>query len=130
MSAVIHKLSSFVSVSSEVHFIEEQSDEYQQRYVFSYEITIENNSDKTLQLLSRNWLITDSNGQKISVEGDGVVGQQPIIQSGQRYKYQSGSVIKTPIGTMEGFYTFKDLQGKKYRVDIPVFSLAVPNILN
>ncbi|TRX54079.1 Co2+/Mg2+ efflux protein ApaG [Thalassomonas sp. M1454] len=119
-----------VKVSTQVEFIEQQSDQYQERFVFSYTITIENNSDKTLQLLSRSWLITDSNGSKVSVEGDGVVGQQPILQSGQRYRYSSGSVLKTPLGTMEGFYIFKDLQGKNYRVEIPVFRLSVPNILN
>lgn len=119
-----------VKVTTLVEFIEQQSDQYQERFVFSYTITIENNSDKTLQLLSRSWLITDANGNKVSVEGDGVVGQQPILQSGQRYRYSSGSVLKTPIGTMQGFYIFKDLQGKNYKVDIPVFSLAVPNILN
>ncbi|MDN3653615.1 Co2+/Mg2+ efflux protein ApaG [Thalassotalea ponticola] len=119
-----------VSVSSQVDFIEDQSDSYQQRYVFSYTITIENNSDKTLQLISRSWLITDADGQKASVEGDGVVGQQPILHSGQRYRYTSGSVIKTPIGAMEGFYTMRDLDGNQYRVNIPCFSLAVPNIVN
>lgn len=119
-----------VKVSSLVNFIEEQSDEYQDRFVFSYTITIENNSDKTLQLMSRSWLITDANGNKVSVEGDGVVGQQPIIQGGQRYRYNSGSILKTPIGTMEGFYTMKDLQGNLYKVEIPVFGLSVPNIVN
>lgn len=121
---------SSIKVTSAVSFIEDQSDKYQERFVFSYTITIENNSNKVLQLLSRSWLITDANGNKISVEGDGVVGQQPIIENGKQYCYQSGSIIKTPIGTMEGFYTMKDLQGNQYRVDIPVFSLAVPNILN
>lgn len=119
-----------VKVTTHVEFIEQQSDQYQERFVFSYTITIENNSDKTLQLLSRSWLISDANGNKVSVEGDGVVGQQPILQSGQRYRYSSGSVLKTPIGTMEGFYIFKDLQGKKFKAEIPVFRLAVPNILN
>ena len=119
-----------VKINTQVHFIEEQSDQYQDRFVFSYIITIENNSDKTLQLMSRSWLITDADGNKVAVEGDGVVGQQPIIQSGQRYRYTSGSIIKTPIGTMEGFYTMKDLQGGLLKVEIPVFSLAIPNILN
>ena len=119
-----------VKISTQVHFIEEQSDQYQDRFVFSYVITIENNSAKTLQLMSRSWLITDADGNKVSVEGDGVVGQQPIIQSGQRYRYTSGSIIKTPIGTMEGFYTMKNLQGGLLKVEIPVFSLAIPNILN
>lgn len=119
-----------VKINTQVHFIEEQSDQYQDRFVFSYIITIENNSAKTLQLMSRSWLITDADGNKVAVEGDGVVGQQPIIQSGQRYRYTSGSIIKTPIGTMEGFYTMKDLQGGMHRVEIPVFSLAIPNILN
>ena len=119
-----------VKINTQVHFIEEQSDQYQDRFVFSYIITIENNSDKTLQLMSRSWVITDADGNKVAVEGDGEVGQQPIIQSGQRYRYTSGSIIKTPIGTMEGFYTMKDLQGGLFKVEIPVFSLAIPNILN
>ncbi len=119
-----------IKINTDVHYIEEQSDEYQQRFVFSYTITIENNCEKTLQLMSRSWLITDANGAKVTVEGDGVVGQQPILQSGQRYRYTSGSVIKTPIGTMEGYYTFKDLQDNYYKVEIPMFSLAIPNILN
>ncbi|KGK00542.1 Co2+/Mg2+ efflux protein ApaG [Thalassotalea sp. ND16A] len=119
-----------VKVSTQVDFIEEQSDQYQDRFVFSYTITIENNSDKTMQLISRSWLITDADGNKVSVEGDGVVGQQPVLQSGQRYRYSSGSILKTPIGTMEGFYTMKDLQGNQHKVEIPVFGLSVPNILN
>lgn len=119
-----------IKVSSQVQFVEEQSDKYQDRFVFSYTITIENNSDKTMQLLSRSWLITDANGNKVSVEGDGVVGQQPVLQSGQRYRYSSGSILKTPIGTMEGFYTMKDTQGNLHKVEIPVFRLAVPNVLN
>ncbi|NMP15824.1 MULTISPECIES: Co2+/Mg2+ efflux protein ApaG [unclassified Thalassotalea] len=119
-----------VKVTTSVDFIEEQSDSYQNRFVFSYTITIENNSDKTLQLISRSWLITDANGHKVTVEGDGVVGQQPILNSGQRYRYSSGSIIKTPIGAMEGFYTMRDLDKNQYRVDIPVFGLAVPNMLN
>ncbi|WP_371188213.1 Co2+/Mg2+ efflux protein ApaG [Thalassotalea maritima] len=119
-----------VKVATTVDFIEEQSDSYQHRFVFSYTITIENNSDLTLQLMSRSWLITDANGQQVSVEGDGVVGQQPILQPGQRYRYSSGSIIKTPIGTMEGFYTMQDMDNQHYRVDIPVFSLAVPNVVN
>lgn len=119
-----------VKIATQVEFIEQQSDKYKQQFVFSYTITIENNSDKTLQLLSRSWQITDANATKVSIEGDGVVGQQPILQSGQRYRYSSGSVLKTPIGTMEGYYIFKDLQGKNYKADIPLFRLAVPNILN
>lgn len=119
-----------VKVTSDVNFVESQSDEYENRFVFSYTITIENNSNKVMQLLARSWLITDADGNKIAVEGDGVVGQQPIIENGMQYSYQSGSIIKTPIGTMEGFYTMKDLQGNQYRVDIPVFRLAIPNILN
>ncbi|WOH37185.1 Co2+/Mg2+ efflux protein ApaG [Thalassotalea fonticola] len=119
-----------VKISTQVDFIEEQSDHYQDRFVFSYTITIENNSNKTLQLLSRCWLITDADGNKVSVEGDGVVGQQPILQSGQRYRYSSGSIIKTPFGTMEGFYTMKDLQGNKHKIAIPVFGLSIPNIVN
>ena len=119
-----------VKVSTQVDFIEEQSDQYQHRFVFSYTITIENNSDKTMQLISRSWLSAGADGNKVSVERDGVVGQQPILQSGQRYSYSSGSILKTPIGTMEGFYTMKDLLGNQHKVDIPVFGLSVPNILN
>lgn len=130
MESLVNDPGQLIKVSTHVDFIEEQSDELQDRFVFSYTITIENNSNKTMQLLSRSWLITDANGTKVSVEGDGVVGQQPVLQSGQRYRYSSGSILKTPIGTMEGFYIMKDLQGNQHKVVIPVFSLAVPNVLN
>ncbi|TLU67318.1 Co2+/Mg2+ efflux protein ApaG [Thalassotalea litorea] len=130
MSSVCSQENSQVDINAQVHFIEEQSDQYNERFVFSYTITIENRGSETLQLLARSWLITDANGNKVSVEGDGVVGQQPVIAAGQSYQYTSGSIIKTPLGTMEGFYTLQDLDGKEHKVDIPVFRLAVPNILN
>ncbi|WP_394175511.1 Co2+/Mg2+ efflux protein ApaG [Thalassotalea litorea] len=130
MSSVFSQENSQVDINAQVHFIEEQSDQYNERFVFSYTITIENHGPETLQLLTRSWLITDANGNKVSVEGDGVVGQQPVIAAGQSYQYTSGSIIKTPLGTMEGFYMLKDLHGKEHKVQIPVFRLAVPNILN
>ncbi|QDP02224.1 Co2+/Mg2+ efflux protein ApaG [Thalassotalea sp. PS06] len=130
MNTLSSQDNSQVDINAQVHFIEEQSDQYNERFVFSYTITIENRSEETLQLLARSWLITDANGNKVSVEGDGVVGQQPVIAAGQSYQYTSGSIIKTPLGTMEGFYTLKDLSGNEHKVQIPVFRLAVPNILN
>lgn len=109
--------------------IPEQSDASQHRFVFAYTITITNNDNFAGQLLSRYWLITDANGKKVEVKGAGVVGEQPVIEPGESYTYTSGCILETEVGTMEGFYEFKtDIS--TVQVPIPVFRLAVPNILH
>jgi len=122
--------STAVKVSVQTAYIAEQSDETEERYVFSYRITIENNSAHSVQLLSRYWLITDANGETINVAGEGVIGKQPHIDANQQYQYSSGCVLKTPIGTMEGHYQMIDSSGQALQVEIPVFGLALPNILH
>ncbi len=119
-----------ITVSVKTAYLPEQSDQKEPRYVFSYQITIENNSDSKVQLLSRYWLITDANGETVNVAGEGVVGKQPHIGIKQSYQYTSGCVLKTPIGTMQGHYQMLDEQGRTLQVNIPVFSLALPNILH
>ena len=119
-----------LKVSVQTAYIAEQSDEAEQRYVFSYRITIENNSACSVQLLSRYWLITDANGETVTVTGEGVIGKQPHIGVNQSYQYSSGCVLKTPIGTMEGHYQMIDINDEELQVEIPVFGLALPNILH
>ncbi|MCW8347710.1 Co2+/Mg2+ efflux protein ApaG [Vibrio sp. ZSDZ65] len=119
-------------VKCQVHtkYIAEQSDPDNQRFVFAYIITIKNLSKETIQLLSRRWLITDANGKQMSIEGDGVVGQQPIIEGNDEYTYSSGTAIETPVGVMQGHYVMIDGKGTAFNAEIEPFRLAVPNILN
>ncbi len=113
------------------HYVAEQSDPSLQRYVFSYTITIENNSQDEVQLLSRRWLITDANGKELRVEGEGVVGEQPIIASGKQFTYTSGTLIETPIGVMEGAYTCIDTtKNDEFEIKVKPFRLCQPNLLH
>lgn len=119
-----------VIVTVNTHYIAEQSSERDQRYVFSYTITIENQSDVPVKLLSRYWLITDANDEKSTVVGEGVIGEQPVIQAGTQFTYTSGCALKTPVGTMQGHYQMIDNNNTPLKVDIPIFRLATPNILH
>jgi len=118
------------TISVATQFIPEQSDKNDSRYVFSYTITISNNTNKAFQVLSRYWLITDGNGETSTVEGDGIVGEQPHIIPGTSYTYTSGCLLKTPLGTMQGYYQVIDDNQMTSIVDIPVFQLALPNIIH
>jgi len=119
-----------IKIQVQTKYIEEQSQPEQKRYVFAYMITIKNLSQQEVQLLSRSWLITDSNGRQISVEGEGVVGEKPIIAANDEYTYTSGSAIETPVGVMQGNYTMIDEAGDEFSVAIEPFRLSIPNILN
>ncbi|WDE01726.1 Co2+/Mg2+ efflux protein ApaG [Thalassomonas actiniarum] len=119
-----------ISVSAKSTYLPEQSLPQEQTYAFSYTITITNNSEQAVRLLTRSWLITDANGETSTVEGEGVVGQTPDILPGASFSYTSGSVFETPLGTMQGYYQLQNPQGESLRAEIPVFRLAVPNILN
>ncbi|CZF83461.1 MULTISPECIES: Co2+/Mg2+ efflux protein ApaG [Grimontia] len=112
------------------HYVEEQSEPDKKRYVFSYTITIENNGNRHAQLLRRKWLVTDANGKKLVIEGEGVVGEQPLIEAGDQYTYTSGTVLETPVGVMQGFYTMIDLDEKEFDIEVSPFRLALPNILH
>lgn len=102
----------------------------EQVFVFSYTVNITNNTEQSVKLLSRYWLITNGNGEKVEVEGDGVIGEQPTIKPKQTYTYTSASMLKTQVGTMEGFYQFEDNDQVIFKAPIPIFSLAVPNSLH
>jgi ApaG protein len=120
-----------IKVSVETEYQPEYSSPKQFHYVFTYKIKIENNSEYTVQLLRRKWYIFDSDGVKKEVEGDGVVGQQPVIEPGDSHQYVSGSNLKTGIGKMKGYYLIERMiDGKQIEVSIPEFSLIVPFKMN
>ncbi len=114
-----------VSVTSE--YLEEQSRGGE--YVFAYHICIRNQGELAAQLLSRKWLITDADGNKIEVQGDGVIGEQPVIPPQGEHSYSSFSVLKTPVGCMQGSYQMKAEDGTLFEADIPTFTLAVRHLL-
>jgi ApaG protein len=109
---------------------EAQSIPEEQRYVFAYTVTVRNLGRFSVQLVGRYWLITNSNGQKTEVQGEGVVGEQPFIAPGEEFHYTSGAILETPMGTMEGYYLMVDHQNQSFNVDIPVFRLSLPTLIN
>ncbi|EIC86530.1 Co2+/Mg2+ efflux protein ApaG [Serratia sp. M24T3] len=119
-----------VSIQVQSIYIESQSIPEEQRYVFAYTITIRNLGRHNVQLLRRYWLITNSNGHKTEVQGEGVIGEQPLITPAGEFHYTSGAILETPMGTMEGHYEMIDQDGNPFRVAIPVFRLALPTLIN
>jgi ApaG protein len=103
-----------------------QSDPHEGRWVWAYQVEIENRGNQTLQLLARRWIITDASGHVETVRGPGVVGEQPVIAPGDSYSYASGCPLPTPSGTMEGAFTMTDATGRSFEAAIPAFSLDVP----
>jgi ApaG protein len=108
-------------------FLESQSDPDDGRFVWAYTVRIENNSDDTVRLRTRYWRITDAKGLTEEVRGDGVVGEQPVIQPGEGYEYTSGAPLATPSGMMVGRYGMETATGEKFEVNIPPFSLDSPH---
>lgn len=119
-----------IRIEVKTHYLAAQSAPDNGQYVFAYTITITNDGQQTVQLLNRAWRITDADHKITRVAGDGVVGQQPHIAAGESFSYTSGTVLATPIGTMEGHYGMVAADGEKFEVEIPSFRLAVPNILH
>ena len=115
-----------ILIKAESTFIETQSNPEKNHYVFSYTITIINQSHETVQLMSRHWLIKDSNYRIEEVVGEGVIGEQPTLEPNQGFQYSSGAMLQTDVGTMEGFYHFKLPNNKIIKVPIPLFVLSVP----
>ncbi|HEY8401094.1 MAG TPA: Co2+/Mg2+ efflux protein ApaG [Cytophagaceae bacterium] len=120
-----------VKVSVTTSYQPEYSSPAQSHFVFTYKISIENNSDYTVQLLRRHWYIFDANGMIREVEGDGVVGQQPVLEPGEIHEYVSGCNLKTEVGKMKGTYLMERIvDGKHFDVNIPEFVMTVPYKLN
>ena len=117
-------------VEVETTYIPEQSDPDQQRYVFSYTITIRNYGSVPSKLLTRHWIITDANGKVEEVKGDGVVGEQPYLKPNEGFRYTSGTVLETPVGSMQGSYHMRADDGVEYDAPIPAFSLSIPHFLH
>lgn len=119
-----------VSVKAQMQYLAEQSDESGGRYVFAYTITIRNAGSLAAQLISRHWIITDSQGLVQEVRGLGVVGTQPLLQPGESFEYTSGTSIATPVGTMRGSYQMLAADGSRFEAAIPEFTLSVPRVLH
>jgi ApaG protein len=115
-----------ITVRVAVNFLPEQSHIEVGKWFWVYHIRIENGSDEAVQLLTRHWRITDGRGMVNLVEGEGVVGEQPLLQPGQSHDYVSCCPLTTPMGTMEGHYTFVRRSGDAFNVAIPFFPLAAP----
>lgn len=118
------------SVAVETAYIAEQSDVEQNRYVFSYTITITNTGSMPAQLISRHWVITDATGSVQEVRGLGVVGVQPLLKPGEHFQYTSGSVLNTPVGTMHGSYHMTAEDGTQFDALIASFTLSMPRVLH
>jgi ApaG protein len=119
-----------ITVAARTAFIPDQSDVDSGRYVFAYTITITNNGTVPAQLVSRHWIITDSNNQVQEVKGSGVVGEQPLLRPQESFQYTSGTAIATPVGTMRGSYQMVAEDGVQFDAQIPEFTLSMPRVLH
>ncbi|MGR8941259.1 MAG: Co2+/Mg2+ efflux protein ApaG [Gammaproteobacteria bacterium] len=119
-----------IIVDASPNYIEAQSSPAEGRYVFAYTITITNAGALPAKLLTRHWLITDANGKIQEVRGDGVIGEQPYLKPGESFRYTSGAMIETPVGTMQGEYTMRSDDGNQFNASIPRFTLSIPRTLH
>jgi ApaG protein len=119
-----------IRVEVETSYLEEQSEPRERRFVFSYTITIRNEGEVPAKLMTRHWVITDADGHVREVRGDGVVGEQPYLLPGQGFRYSSGAVLETPVGSMHGSYQMVGDDGARFDAPIPAFRLAIPGMLH
>lgn len=119
-----------IEIEVQTCFLEKESIPLESRFVFTYTITITNRSVQPVKLLSRYWHICDANDKAQDVHGEGVIGQQPRLISGESFKYTSGAILETAAGTMEGNYEFITDEGDIFEASIPAFTLADPAILH
>ncbi|MEJ2694515.1 MAG: Co2+/Mg2+ efflux protein ApaG [Candidatus Thiodiazotropha sp.] len=120
----------YIDVQVETNYMETQSQPDEKRYVFSYTVTIRNEGTISARLMNRHWIITDANGRVHEVRGEGVVGEQPHLKPGETFRYTSGTVLDTPVGSMQGSYDMVDSLGNHFDARIPAFSLARPGSLH
>ena len=120
------KTTNGVTVTVTPYFLDDQSSPQESHYVWAYQVNIKNASSNTMKLNHRNWVIIDANGKVINVQGEGVVGEFPILQPGDCFEYTSGTPLKTTNGIMQGFYLMSQDNGEQIKIDIPTFSLDSP----
>ncbi len=124
---MVSKISDGVEISVEVFYQDQLSNALDGTFTFAYRITIENLNNFSIKLLRRHWYIFDSNGETSEVEGEGVIGEQPVIQPGKQFQYMSGCNLKTDMGKMYGEYLMENLDKRKtFYVHIPAFEMIVP----
>ena len=119
-----------IRVHVDTSYIDAQSDSEENRYVFAYTVTIQNEGTIPAKLLTRHWIITDSNGKVQEVRGEGVVGEQPHLRPGEGFQYTSGAMIETPVGTMHGSYQMLADDGTQFDAEIEPFILSIPRVLH
>jgi ApaG protein len=119
-----------IRVDVSTAYVEDQSNPVDGRFVFSYTITIRNEGRAPAKLLTRHWIITDANGRVQEVVGEGVVGEQPYLLPGQGFRYSSGAILETPVGTMQGSYHMVSDDGHHFEAPIAPFRLAMPGLLH
>lgn len=117
-----------VRVTVQAFYLEDRSEPDEGQWVWAYQVEIENLSSRTLQLRRRSWLITDGRGRTLKVDGEGVVGEQPVLPPGARFEYTSGTPLQTPSGFMRGSYQMRDMEtGAAFDAEVPPFSLDSPS---
>lgn len=119
-----------IQVTVKSYYIKEQSDPDRELYVFAYTVNIENKGSIAAKLISRHWIITDADGKKQEVKGEGVIGEQPHLSPGASFEYTSGTHMDTPVGSMYGTYQMIADDGVNFDADIPAFTLALPKTLH
>jgi ApaG protein len=128
---MIQQVTNGIKISIETKFVGTHHHDNKLLYAFSYQISIENNSNDSVQLLNRHWKIFDSLNNTEIIEGPGVIGEKPILKPSQKHTYQSNCMLKSPIGSMRGFYEMINFTStKKFKVQIPTFQLMVTRALN
>ncbi len=120
------KVTRAISIAVEPTYLDNQSSPEDDYFVWAYTVNIENTGDETVQLRTRYWKITDANGQIQEVRGEGVIGEQPVLQPGESFEYTSGTPLHTSSGIMVGAYQMATGDGEMFNVDIPAFSLDSP----
>ena len=129
IKAMINETSDSIEIKVNAQYLSQQSHPDKDEYVFAYTINIQNNGNENCQLISRHWVITESDFSVQEVHGEGVVGKQPIIEPGKSFEYTSAAVLKSEVGTMKGFYDMVTGDGQVFKTAIPQFTLSVPRIL-
>ena len=119
-----------IRIDVTANYVGEQSKPDEGHYAFSYTITIRNEGTTPARLLGRRWVITDANGKVQEVRGDGVVGEQPYLHPGQGFRYSSGAILETPVGSMEGSYFMLGDDCLHFEAPIASFTLAMPGALH